>query len=201
MGMQRDVMWQHLQGLGLEHLHLTSNAEGYLADGMLLAIDDAQPYRASYTIWCDTSWRVQQGIVTVWENPKRSVFLQAGPEGHLIVKTDAQAKTQARLSYGPALSLDACIDIDIYPSPFTNTLPIRRLQLASGESAEITVAFIKLPQLTIRPVKQRYTCLESSTDGGRYRYEDLDTGFQAELPVNADGLVLDYPLWFRRVWP
>lgn len=194
--MERGVMWQHLQGTGLEHLRLTATPSGFTADGMLLGVEENKPFRASYTVWCDRAWRIQQAVVTVWESPKRSLFLQAGPDGHLVVKTEVQAKQ----SHGPALSLDESIDIDIYPSPFTNTLPIRRLQLAPGDSAEITVAFIKVPALTVHPVRQRYTCLARGDEGGRYRYEGLETGFQAELPVDADGLVLDYPGWFRRVW-
>ena len=49
--------------------------------------------------------------------------------------------------------------------------------------------------------RQRYTCLERDADGGLYRYEDRGTfrGFTADLPVDADGLVLDYPGIFRRL--
>jgi len=41
--------------------------------------------------------------------------------------------------------------------------------------------------------EQRYTCLER----GLYRFEA--GRFEAELPVDADGLVLDYPGLFRRI--
>ena len=34
----------------------------------------------------------------------------------------------------------------------------------------------------------------------RYRFEVLPRGFAAELLVDADGLVIDYPQLFRRVW-
>ena len=55
--------------------------------------------------------------------------------------------------------------------------------------------------MTMRAVPQRYTCLEVSPDGGRHHYEALSRGFTAELPVDRDGLVIDYPAAFRRVWP
>ncbi len=191
-------MWQRMEGLGLglgqEHLRLTSTPDGFVADGMLLAIEDNQPFRASYVIWCDAEWRIQHGVVTVWENPARSLLLQARHDGQLSVKPGKQSDE-------PPEPLEGCLDLDIYPSPFTNTLAIRRLQLSPGESAEITVAFIKLPELSVQPTKQRYTCLATGADGGRYRYEGLESGFETELPVDADGLVLDYPRWFRRVWP
>ena len=97
------------------------------------------------------------------------------------------------------------MDIDFAATPFTNTLPIRRLGLQPGESAEVAVVYIDAPSLEVTPVRQRYTCLASDADGGRYRFEALPyaalpDGFMAELSVDADGLVRDYPPLFRRVW-
>jgi hypothetical protein len=37
-------------------------------------------------------------------------------------------------------------------------------------------------------------------DGGRYRFEDPATGFTAEISVDGDGLVIEYPNVARRVW-
>jgi hypothetical protein len=98
----------------------------------------------------------------------------------------------------PLDTLQGCIDVDIMLTPLTNTLPIRRLQLAPGESREISVVYIAAPDLSIRPFRQRYTRLD---DGQQYRYESLDSGFTAVLPVDDDGFVVDYPGIWRRVWP
>ena len=91
--------------------------------------------------------------------------------------------------------LESAIDIEFMATPFTNTLPIRRLQLERGESAEITVAQISFPALTITPDTQRYTCLEP---GRLYRYESLASDFTQDLTVDGDGLVITYPEMFRR---
>ena len=96
--------------------------------------------------------------------------------------------------------LDGWIDVDISATPFTNTLPIRRLGLEHGESEELTVTYIRVPELLVGPERQRYGCLEAQTDGGLYRFEALPSGFTAELPVDVDGLVIDYPGLFRRAW-
>jgi uncharacterized protein len=85
------------------------------------------------------------------------------------------------------------MDIDFAATPFTNTLPVRRLDLQPGESAEIAVAYIDAHSLGVMPIRQRYTCLESGADGGRYRFEALPyaalpDGFSAELSVDAMGL-------------
>ena len=97
--------------------------------------------------------------------------------------------------------LQGCIDADISVTPFTNTLPIRRLGLAPEESAELYVAYVVGTRLQAWPEPQRYTCLEKSDRGGLYRFLSLDGEFTADLPVDADGLVLDYPGLFRRVLP
>ena len=57
--------------------------------------------------------------------------------------------------------------------------------------------------MRVEPTRQRYTCLERGEYDGRYRYEDegLFQGFTADLSVDADGLVLDYPGLFRRIRP
>ena len=53
-------------------------------------------------------------------------------------------------------------------------------------------------QVSVEP--QRYTCLETSSAGGKYKFESLDDGFTAVITVDADGLVEDYPTLFKRVW-
>ena len=52
------------------------------------------------------------------------------------------------------------------------------------------------PRLAVTPQDQRYTAL---TPGSLYRFESPGSGFTADLPVDEDGLVLDYPGLFRRL--
>jgi hypothetical protein len=85
------------------------------------------------------------------------------------------------------------VDIDLAFSPFTNTLPIRRLNLPVGSSAEIVTAYVEALSLRVTPDPQRYTRL--ATD--EYLYESLDTDFSRRITVDADGFVLDYPGLFR----
>jgi hypothetical protein len=99
------------------------------------------------------------------------------------------------------LSLNGCFGVDISATPFTNTLAIRQLRLKPGESADVVVVFIAVPQMEVTPSRQRYTCLELNSDGGFYKYEDegLFQGFTVDLPVDSEGLVLDYPKLFKRI--
>jgi uncharacterized protein len=96
----------------------------------------------------------------------------------------------------PLPQLAGAIDIDISITPFTNTLPIRRLRLQTGQSQEILVAYVQLPGLAVTTDRQRYTCREPDR---RYRYESLDGDFTREIEVDGHGLVVTYPGLFRRV--
>jgi hypothetical protein len=112
---------------------------------------------------------------------------------------DGEGRWQRRS--GEAVSeLEGCIDVDISATPFTNTLPIRRLGLEPGEFEELAVAYIRVPELLVGAERQRYGCLRVQGDGELYRFEALPSGFTAELPVDTDGLVIDYPGLFRQAW-
>jgi hypothetical protein len=69
------------------------------------------------------------------------------------------------------------------------------------ESAEVSIVYVEGAELQAWPEPQRYTCLEKGDRGGLYRFLSLDGGFTADLLVDADGLVLDYPGLFRRALP
>jgi len=181
----RQVCWTPWAGPGLEHLRLTEDAAGVLADGLVIGVAEGGPFRARYRVRCDAAWRVRE--VTVDPLDGRAP-LQLRADG-------AGAWTDGA---GAALpDLAGCIDIDLAFSPFTNTLPIRRLTFAVGEARVLTMAYIRAPELTTGPLQQRYTRLAAD----RYRYENVDDDFTAELPLDAAGLVLDYPGLFRRAWP
>jgi len=98
---------------------------------------------------------------------------------------------------GTALpEFDGCIDIDISATPFTNTLPIRRLILQPWQVERIRVLYIHVPTLEIESWDQRYTGLAPD----RVRYESIGSDFMRELVVDDDGLVVTYPGLFHRVW-
>jgi hypothetical protein len=187
--MVREVMWWAWDGPGLGHLRLAVRESGVVADGLVLGVADGRSFRLAYEVRCDAHWRVRAARVGVpGEPPKVELFSDGegnwtGPDGRA-------------LPY-----LEGCEYVDVSETPFTNTLPIRRLRLSPGESAEITVAYLDGAELQPWPEPQSYACLEESEGGGLYRFLSLDGGFTADLPVDADGLVLDYPGLFKRTAP
>lgn len=176
--MDRDVMWLGREWPGAEFLSIRTTTDGISADGTIAAMIEGRPMRLAYRVRCDPEWRVRS--VEVDASDGRRLALDADGMGSWTDETGAAVE-----------ALAGCIDVDIRATPFTNTLPIRRLGLRAGERADLRVAFVDVPGLDVSPMDQHYTCLAWGGDGGVYRYASGD--FQADLQVDPDGLVTDYP--------
>lgn len=100
-------------------------------------------------------------------------------------------------------SLDAAVDCDLALCPVTNTMPILRLGALRGvEETELTMAWVDLPSLEVRASRQVYAAehpYDPAAGRATVRYRSADRGFVADLGVDEDGLVIDYPRLARRV--
>ena len=180
--MRKDVIWAAVQWPGLEYVIALAGADGVRADSQLVMAEEG-PARVSYQLECDARWRFRALSISVTgPDDERALTLTAEPGGRWTVNGEHRA------------DLESCTDIDINVSPLTNTLPIRRLDWADGQAADLEVAYVSVPELTVESVHQRYTMLAA----GLFRYES--GSFRTELPVDEDGFVLDYPgIWTRPV--
>jgi hypothetical protein len=183
---ERDVLWQPWDEPALEHLHL--RVEGDVrADGLIVGVIDGTLLRARYEVRADSAYQFT-------ELQLRLTF----PEERTLRLTRANDGSWAGVSAEVNQAIWGCDEIDLSASPFTNTLPIKRLKLEPGQGAEIMVAFVEFPQLSVYPERQRYTLLERTERGSLYRFEHLSSGFTRDIAVDVDGLVAEYPDLFRR---
>src|SRR5687767_2095364 len=126
--MTRQVMWSRLDAPGMEHLTLTVDQDEATADGIVLTVENDSALRLRYKIECDSYWRLRRVEIGFSDNSSR-LGLTANGYGYWFDE------------YGSAVpTLDGCVDLDITATPFTNTLPIRRLDMKPGDSADIKVA-------------------------------------------------------------
>jgi hypothetical protein len=177
-----DVLWSAWDGRGIEHLRLDAGPGAVRADSLIVSVAEGRPFRARYVLECDVAWRLRRARIEVLDEPAR------------ILEVTIADGRWTDVSTGAPIELDACVDIDIYPSPFTNTLPIRRLaDTPAGRPVRITAAWVHLPALTIHAAPQEYTLLERLESGARWLFRALDSNFTAELDVDAQGIVRDYP--------
>jgi hypothetical protein len=186
--MHRDIVWEWADRPGLEHLSLDIAPDGIGAHGLVVVALDGRPVRLRYSVRCDAQW--------VFREASLAVDLD-GTQRNLALTRDANG--QWRADGGERADLGSCTDIDIMTTPFTNTLPIRRLALPPDAATVIRVVYIRIPELSVEAFDQEYTRLDPATPPRRFRYRSLASGFTAELAVDADGLVIEYPgLWHRR---
>ncbi len=176
--------WRPVGAEGLEHLDLRLDDDAIIADSVVIGNRGGIPYGLRYRLVCGVDWVTRSLDITATDG--RSLHLRSDGEGEW---TDGEGF--------PIAHLDGCIDVDLAGSPFTNTLPIRRAGLVGGgAAAEFRMAYI--PFDTFKPAVdgQLYRCLEQDR---LYRYEATDRSFSADLTVDEDGLVTDYPGLFTRV--
>ena len=181
---RRALRWRPQDGEGLEHLVFGPEGDDLVARSVVIGSRDGRDFGLDYTIVCDDAFRV------------RELHLGTVEGGALLLVSDG--KGTWRNHDGRALpELDGCIDVDLAATPFTNTLPIRRIDWdAQPEGrAEIIALYVPLGGLAPRIDRQIYTRL----DDRRFRYEAADGTFSAEIAVDEDGFVTDYPGLFARL--
>ena len=184
--MQRVFRWQSDDGIGLEHLSLQQRDDVIVAEGVVIGVDpdngDAGLFGFTYRICCDARWRV------------RAVEVHTAGGASRVLTTDGGGSW--RDGDGLAIpELAGCLDVDISATPFTNTLPIRRLGDQLRQRTGLNVVYIPVPTLELAAAEQAYTRLAER----RYLYEGPVGLFQAELEVDPEGLVVHYPAMFRRL--
>jgi hypothetical protein len=177
-------LWRRLDRAGLERFALWREDEGWVLAGTLLVAGERGPVEARYRVSCDAEWRTREVQVQLEEADRtRSLHLTAADGRWYEGGREHEA-------------VRGCVDADLNWSPSTNTLPIRRLRPAVGESrGAVTAAWIRFPQLTLEPLPQEYLRLADR----RYRYTSAGGAFTAELEVDEHGLVIEYGDLWRRV--
>ncbi|MGE5812919.1 MAG: putative glycolipid-binding domain-containing protein, partial [Acidobacteriota bacterium] len=172
-----------LDGRGMEYCRLSEGNTGPAIEGIVVLTADV-PWGIEYEIRCDQDWRTRTVRLRARAGVEdRELRLDVDPQGRW--KLNAQRRAD----------LEGCLDVDLGFSPSTNTLPIRRLRLNLNAHETITAAWVEFPSLAVHRVEQRYTRIRKD----RYKYENLPTGFVAEVTVDATGLVVSYPPGWERL--
>ncbi len=199
------LFWERKDTAGTEHA-LADTSAGLYARGTAVAVDPI-PYSCRYELRTDQGWTTAHLDVTAegggWV---RSIRLELAA-GRWRATTAEQGNLDAVLSAAghagaglPGIEdpdlLYGAFDVDLGGSPLTNTLPVRRLGLQqekAGVAHRLSVAWVLLPSLEVVQADQIYTPLED----GRIRY--ASETFSADLTVDVDGFVTDYPGLAKRV--
>jgi len=179
----RSFLWRRLDRHGMEAASIEHGNPNWHLQGTVLLEDEGRPCRLDYAVVCDREWRTLWARVNGWIG---SVAINQRVARNLA--------GEWRLNNQVCPAVHGCLDVDLAFTPITNTLPIRRLNLAVGHSAPVRAAWLRFPDFSLVPLDQVY----SHEAPGRYRYESGGGRFTAMLDVDAQGLVERYGnIWQR----
>jgi hypothetical protein len=163
--------WSGWDGSGHELLTLGWETGGWTADGVVRGAD------VHYVVRVDEQWRLRQFLL-FRDQEEPDLWLGVNPAGQW---------GEINGAYRP--ELDGCIDLALTCTPFTESLPMKRLLLGVGDAAEVVVALVDEETLQVTPTVRRYERIAER----RWVVDGV------ELEVDDHDLVLDHPGRFRRL--
>ena len=175
MSLDRTIRWRGLDPVTLEHCHVISTARDTRIRGTIIT----PTYGLFYRIKLDDSEVV------------RTVKLERS-DGQVLELFSDGAGNWSDDRAEPLSALKGCVDIDIWPTPLTNSLPIWRASWIDDAPQRFAMAWIDADEMTVRRSEQVYTRLDAS----HFRFQSGD--FDRVLQIDADGLVVSYPGLFER---
>ncbi len=175
------ILWRGFFLPGHEACQLFLQNSRWHLEGAAAFVHEGLPCRLDYHIISDDHWRSLLAEVNGWLGEKT-----------IDITLTVTSEHTWQVNGADQPNLNACTDVDLNFSPSTNLLPIRRLNLAIGEAAEVKAAWLRFPGFQVEPLEQKYTRMGEFV----YRYENAGGKFISNLKVNATGFVVEYPdLW------
>jgi hypothetical protein len=176
------ILWRRLDVPGHDHARLVLERAHWHLSGAALFAEQGQATRLEYLVVCNESWLTLAGRIKGWMG-----------DTPIDLAIDADGEGRWRINGHDVPGVIGCLDLDLSFSPSTNLLPVRRLDLAIGASADVRSAWLRLdPEPRLEPLHQRYHRVSADT----YRYESPSHAFSGEIRVNEAGLVVSYSgLW------
>lgn len=182
--MKSVVLWKGIEYDSHEFAEIVLDKKGLQIQSTIIGSFGKKKYKVAYQVRADRYWNTRFVEIT-------STINQSQTENVIEVNRNGEWIVNGRHEK----NYSGCIDIDISLTPFTNTLPIRRLALHAKEKKVIDVVLIDVLENNIRRVQQQYSRLSSL----RYKFENVPNDFEAELKINKSGLVQSYPSLFELI--
>ena len=192
------LTWTGLDGWRAESAQVWTEADGFSVVGVQLGLDPL-PYRLDYDLQTTAGWVTSSlGVTVVGTGWRRSLRLARDTDGRWSARHATEGVSPLPDPGFDADALAGALDCDLGLSPMTNTMPVLRHALhRSAGSADLTMAWVSVPDLGVRPSLQRYEHRAITPEGAVVVFSS--GSFSAELTVDAEGFVLDYPGLSRRV--
>jgi hypothetical protein len=198
--LRRAVAWVKDDPFGVEFAELT------VADGRLFATGVAigtapVAYRLDYELETHSGYVTAELHATSrGERWYRELVLRRDEIGVWSITSDQDGDVDIAAAGGHTATLGDALDCDLALSPVTNMMPILRHGLHEGGGPiDFVMAWVDVPALSVHADAQRYRHLRSAADHHLVRYEAIDGSFAADVTLDADAVVIDYPTIARRL--
>jgi uncharacterized protein len=191
---RRAAAWVKDDPFGVEFAEIDIGDERMSASGV--AIGSApHPYRLDYRLETHPGFATARlHAISRGEGWRRELDLRRDADGIWSIAVDEEGHVDLPRAGGDTARLVDALDCDLGLSPVTNMMPILRHDLLHGGGPiELTMAWVEVPALAVRPDGQRYRHVRSGADNHIVRFEAIDGSFAADLMVDADAVVVDYP--------
>ena len=175
MILNRSYRWRGLDPETIEHCHVTANGRDTRIRGAIVGPDFGLFYRLKLD-----------------ENGHTRTVKIERADGKLLELFSDGAGGWSDDRAEPIPALRGCVDVDIWPTPLTNSLPIWRTPFETGKSIAFAMAWIDATAMAVKRSEQIYTRLDDT----HIRYQSAN--FEAVLEIDADGIVTNYPGLFVR---
>lgn len=177
--------WRGIENESIERLVLCQKTDAISASSTLLGIDKGGGFRIDHHWHINPDWRAMSIMVERWDK-----------KGYGSIKLK-RVGIGWHVNDEPRPDLDGTEAPDLSVTPFCNTFPIRKIPKNKGASLLMDIAYIDGSTLTVTRSKQHYERCAPN----QLKYTDLGIayGFEANLHVDKDGLVLQYEHLFERV--
>lgn len=181
--MQQNILWTGVYYHSLENCILSAAGTGAEITSCIIGSHEDTIYKVDYRITVNRNWETMSvEIRSQLTGIIQSLRFQQPTPGNWTI--DGHPSGQYR----------GCIDIDIALTPFTNSLPIKRLKLDVHEERPIDVLYFDILGGEVKQVRQKYTRLSEL----EYKFENVPNDFEAIIRVDRSGLVVSYPGLFER---
>jgi hypothetical protein len=199
-GGRRAVAWARDDPFGVEFADILLGPRHLSAEGVAIGTTPI-PYRLDYTLETESGYLTTRlHVRSRGQGWARTVHLRRNATGAWSLAATEEGQVELPSPGGDPATLAGALDCDLGMSPLTNTMPVLRNGLLSGGGpVELTVAWVSVPDLRVHPDGQRYTFVRADQDGSVIRFEATEGTFAADLTLDLQGIVLDYPGIGRRL--
>ena len=196
----RSVAWAKDDPYGVELAEMEIAHDALSASGVAIGTAPV-PYRLDYELETGPTFvTTRLHVVSRGEGWRRELDLRRDERGTWSIDSSDEGSADLRPPGGDVSRFEEALDCDLGLSPVTNMMPIlRHGLLRAGGPIEIAVAWVAVPELSVRLDRQRYRHLRSDGDRHVVGFEAVDGSFAAEITLDDDGVVIDYPGIARRL--